>query len=94
MTLDVAFVLDVTGSMGAWLEACKANIRAIAKDILPRIHKQYPGLKLEVRFALLGYRDVGDNPQFEQQDFTTDISQLKAKVSDRSGGAVCSSLVS
>jgi hypothetical protein len=80
MSLDLAFVVDVTGSMGAWLEACKANIRAIAKDIVPRIHKQYPGLQLAVRYALVGYRDVGDNPQFEEQGFTEDVAVLEDKV--------------
>lgn len=80
MSLDIAFVVDATGSMGAWLEAVKANIRAIATGILPRIQQQYPGLQLAVRFALVAYRDVGDNPQFEELGFTEDVALLQQKV--------------
>ncbi len=80
MSLDVAFVVDATGSMGAWLAAVKANIRAIAAGILPRIQQQYPGLQLAVRFALVAYRDVGDSPQFEEMGFTEDTHQLETKV--------------
>jgi hypothetical protein len=40
MTIDIAFILDVTGSMTAWLEACKAQIKYIATEITPRITKQ------------------------------------------------------
>jgi hypothetical protein len=40
MSIDIAFILDVTGSMTAWLEACKANIKFIATEITHRISKQ------------------------------------------------------
>jgi hypothetical protein len=73
--------------MSAWLEAAKANSRAIATSILPRIQQQYPHLALNVRFALLGYRDVGDSPQFETQDFTDDAAVLEAKVRAQGGSS-------
>lgn len=40
MTIDMAFILDVTGSMTAWLEACKAQIKYIATEITPKITKR------------------------------------------------------
>ena len=83
MSLDIAFVVDATGSMSAWLEAVKANIRSIAADVAPRIARQYPELKLALRLALLAYRDVGEaaaGQQFQQLDFTEDAAALQAQV--------------
>lgn len=81
MAIDLAFVIDVTGSMAPWLEACKAQIKAISEGLLPRITQQYPSLGLQLRYALVAYRDVCDGAhQFEVMDFTPDVNALSDKV--------------
>ena len=38
ITVDVAFCMDCTGSMSAWLGAAKGQILFITQEIVPRIH--------------------------------------------------------
>ncbi len=54
-TVEVAFVLDTTGSMGGLIAAAKAKIWAIANQIILGQPKPI------VRMALVAYRDKGDN---------------------------------
>jgi von Willebrand factor type A domain len=72
-TLDLAFVLDVTGSMSAEIEAMKATIDAVSTEIVTT------GVA-RVRFALVAYRDYGDAPPFELVDFTADLAAFRAYV--------------
>ncbi len=52
--LDLAFIVDATGSMGDELEFLKTE----AAHISSRIAASYPGV--DVRFGLIVYRDEGD----------------------------------
>lgn len=52
--LDLAFVVDATGSMSDEINYLKAEIQ----DIAGRVAEQYPDASL--RYALIVYRDVGD----------------------------------
>lgn len=80
MTIDICFMLDITGSMRPWLEACKAQLREIAASIAPRILKEYPSLDITLRYGMVAYRDVCDGSnQFNVLDFT-DADALHAKV--------------
>lgn len=75
-TLDLAFVLDVTGSMGGEIEAMKATIDAVATEIVKTGEAQ-------VRLALVAYRDYGDYgyyPEFQFVDFTSDVETFRAHV--------------
>lgn len=72
-TLDLAFVLDVTGSMSAEIEAMKETIDAVASQIVSANESK-------VRLALVAYRDYGDVPEFEVVDFTTDLELFRAYV--------------
>lgn len=72
-TLDLAFVLDVTGSMAAEIEAMKKTIDAVATEIVRAGESQ-------VRLALVAYRDYGDQPEFQFVDFTSDLSAFRAHV--------------
>ncbi|MEZ4464811.1 MAG: vWA domain-containing protein [bacterium] len=70
--IDVAFVLDATGSMGPWISEARARIKAIAADLgegdpRPRI-----------RFALVRYRDRGDAYLTQKVSFTADIGAMSA----------------
>jgi hypothetical protein len=65
--VEVAFVLDSTGSMGGLIEGAKQKIWAIANSIIAR--KPTP----EVRIGLLSYRDRGDEYVTRRFDLTDDI---------------------
>ncbi|MBM4357862.1 MAG: VWA domain-containing protein [Deltaproteobacteria bacterium] len=62
-TLDVAIVIDTTGSMGDELAYLKSEVKAISEHIAER----YP--KAEQRWALVAYRDVGDEYVVLPSDF-------------------------
>src|SRR5439155_661513 len=66
--LDLAIILDTTGSMGDELEYLKAEIRGISSAIA----KQFPEVKQ--RFALICYRDEGDEYVVRPFDFTDSLS--------------------
>src|SRR2546422_5427869 len=52
--VEVAFVLDTTGSMGGLIDGAKRKIWSIAR----RIGEGRP--RPDLRIALVGYRDLGD----------------------------------
>lgn len=54
--VDLAFVLDTTGSMGSYIRAAQHNI----KTIVARVHKE---LSADVRFGLVSYKDYDRNVQ-------------------------------
>ena len=66
--VDVAFMMDATGSMGSYIEAVKNGINSIVS----KIHKKFKNAK--VRVAFVAYRDYGDGAKhFEILDFTESI---------------------
>lgn len=81
MSVDVCFCLDVTGSMSGWIEACKAQIQAIADGLMPKIEEKCQDITVHVRWSLVAYRDVGDAQQLQELDFTEDSKELVNMVS-------------
>src|SRR5882757_2912236 len=82
-TVEVAFVLDTTGSMGGLIEGAKRKIWSIATAIVDS------NPDAEVRMGLVAYRDIGDDYVTRTFDFTTDIQDLYAKLLElkaRGGG--------
>ena len=74
-SVDVAFVLDCTGSMSSYIAAVKNSIR----EIVDRIQKTNGDLKL--RLAMVAYRDIGDGSErFEVLDFCSSVDTFKAFV--------------
>jgi len=65
--IEVAFVLDTTGSMGGLIQAAKEKIWAIANTLA--ITKPAPHIKL----ALVAYRDRGDAYITKRTDLTDDL---------------------
>jgi len=63
--IDVAFVLDTTGSMSEEIAAVKRTIQKVASDLQER--------NLNVRIALVEYRDKGDA-------FVTRVHQMSSNV--------------
>jgi hypothetical protein len=81
--VEVAFVLDSTGSMGGLIEGAKQKIWSIANSII--VEKPTP----EVRIGLVTYRDRGDEYVTKTFDLTEDIDavykNLKSFVADGGG---------
>jgi hypothetical protein len=67
--VEVAFVLDTTGSMSGLIEGAKQKIWSIANEI---IDVEGDG-QTSVKFALIGYRDRGDAYVTKTYDMTDDI---------------------
>ncbi|WP_227026762.1 vWA domain-containing protein [Corallococcus soli] len=72
--IEVAFVLDTTGSMGGLLEGAKQKIFSIAS----RIAKGKPTPHLKV--ALVAYRDVGDAYVTKRFDLNDDLDAVFAEL--------------
>jgi len=73
--IEVAFVLDTTGSMSGLIEGAKRKIWSIAEKIgdgRPRP---------DLRIALVAYRDVGDQYVTQVFDFTPDMDAVFERLS-------------
>jgi uncharacterized protein YegL len=82
-TVEVAFVLDTTGSMGGLIEGAKRKIWSIATAIVDS------NPDADVRMGLVAYRDIGDDYVTRKIDLTTDIQDLYAHLLElkaRGGG--------
>lgn len=73
-SVEVAFVLDTTGSMSGLIEGAKRKIWSIATAILD----QNPDA--EIRMGLVAYRDIGDDYVTKTFDLTADIQDLYANL--------------
>ena len=76
--LDIALVIDATGSMGDELEFLKVEIR----DIAEAIEHHFPGV--DQRFALVVYRDNGDQYTTRVFDFTGNLDRFQKDLSAQS----------
>jgi hypothetical protein len=70
--MEVCFVLDTTGSMGGLIEGAKLKIWSIANRMVSV--KPAPQLKI----ALIGYRDRGDEYITRKYDLSDDIDTVYA----------------
>lgn len=80
--LDVAFVIDTTGSMGDELSYLKAEFAAIVSAVRDREPT------VDMRFGLVVYRDIGDEYVTRVYDFATATDMLDnlARQAARGGG--------
>jgi len=79
--IQVAFVLDTTGSMAALIEGSKRKIWSIANNL--------KGLEPspEIEFALIGYRDKGDAYVTKTYQMTDDLQDIYGKlIAFKAGG--------
>ncbi|VAV91481.1 FIG01005481: hypothetical protein [hydrothermal vent metagenome] len=67
--VEVAFVLDTTGSMSGLIEGAKQKIWSIANEIID-VNDQG---QTKIRFALIGYRDRQDDYVTKSFDMTDDL---------------------
>jgi hypothetical protein len=73
-TVEVAFVLDTTGSMADLIDGAKKKIWSIADQI------RHTRPDADIRFALVGYRDRGDLYVTDVTDLTDDLHRLYGKL--------------
>ena len=81
--VEVAFVLDTTGSMGGLIEGAKRKIWSIATATVDS------NPDADIRMGLVAYRDIGDEYVTKKFELTTDIQDLYAKLLElkaRGGG--------
>ncbi len=81
--VEVAFVLDTTGSMGPLIEGAKRKIWSIATALVDA------NPDAEIRMGLVVYRDIGDEYVTKTFNLTTDIQDLYANLLElkaRGGG--------
>ncbi len=81
--VDIAFVVDATGSMGDEIEFLKAELG----DVVDKAKRALPGIP--VRLGSVFYRDAGDDYVTRKNDFSTDIAGtvnfIKAQSADGGG---------
>ena len=81
--VEVAFVLDTTGSMGGLIEGAKRKIWSIASAIVDS------NPDADIRMGLIAYRDIGDDYVTKKVELTRDIQDLYANLLElkaRGGG--------
>ena len=80
--LDLALVIDTTGSMGDELAYLQVEVSAIAAQVA----QQYPNVAQ--RLALILYRDTGDVYVVRHFDFTDSLTTFQAEIAaqDAEGG--------
>jgi Mg-chelatase subunit ChlD len=79
-SIDVAFVLDTTGSMDEEIAAVKSTIRKVSSSLEHG--------SLDVRIGMVAYKDRGDEYVTRVYPMTTDLASFERKVADvsASGG--------
>jgi len=70
---DLLFLIDTTGSMWSYIDEVKRQVKSIVQDIKEALLNE-----VEVRIAIVGYRDHGDDPNIESLDFTTSTKAVYA----------------
>lgn len=72
--IEVAFVLDTTGSMAGLIDGAKKKIWSIANSIID------VNPDADIRMALIGFRDIGDEYVVRTHDMSDDIQDLYGKL--------------
>jgi len=91
---NVAFILDVSGSMQDCIENLKANLLDLSGQISTISTEQYGVAEPDISYNVLGYRDLTTNEPEEYKivkmgnDFTSDLDKIKNFFSDEKMQAV------
>ena len=73
---DVAFIVDATGSMGD-------EIRFLQSDLSYIIDHAHSDTKVDLRTAVLFYRDEDDKYLVQGKDFSTDVANTQAFIEEQ-----------
>jgi len=61
--IDIAFVIDVTGSMAPFAHSAGTSITSVLEgpdSIREKLQSQFPDIEFRLRMSLMGYRDIDD----------------------------------
>ncbi|MEM6293241.1 MAG: vWA domain-containing protein [Myxococcota bacterium] len=78
--VDIALVIDATGSMSDELEYLKVELRNIARTV----DRAFP--QVDQRYALVVYRDEGDDYVSRSFDFTTNLRRFEDDLGNQFAG--------
>lgn len=78
--IDIAFMIDATGSMGDEMSYLKAELT----DVINRVKDSLPDHK--IRLAVVFYRDIGDSYVVIKKDFTENIKEVVNYMKKQSAG--------
>jgi hypothetical protein len=70
--IDIAFLMDCTGSMGKYMTEAKTKCEEIVAEVETRIAQGK-----HLRLAFVGYRDFGDVGHIVREDFTRDARTIR-----------------
>jgi hypothetical protein len=93
-TIELAFIMDKTGSMQGWIDAVSEQYISIATDVKRRF-----GTRANVRMAFVGYSDfdVSEYNRTVKLDFTRDLEAFRGYVKGicaDGGGDACEDVFS
>jgi len=75
--LDMLLIIDATSSMKPYIDRVK---KAITNEMVDEINRRFPHSTGNIRYGVLGYRDIGDakqgQRQFEKLPFTPDVEEV------------------
>lgn len=103
MDIDLAFVVDITGSMSPFASSTADTLQCILEgrsSIAVRLKAKFPDIQFRIRAAVMGYRDLDDKATLQFQEsqwakngghFTDDvpvaIQYIRKALASPSGGA-------
>mmetsp|Transcript_18198 Transcript_18198/g.39423 ORF Transcript_18198/g.39423 Transcript_18198/m.39423 type:complete len:1024 (+) Transcript_18198:344-3415(+) len=75
LSIDIAFAVDQTGSMGPFTKCARESVEATIKgprSIARKLQAQFPEINFTLAVAIMGYRDVDDKDnQFEEVSYSS-----------------------
>jgi len=98
--LDLAFIIDTTGSMAPYAQTAAATVKNLltgSESIVAKLNINFPEIEFHLRVGVMGFRDIDDGPkQFSESisnegshffsDTTTSISFVNFILRGTSGG--------
>lgn len=85
-TLEIALLMDCTGSMQSWINKAKETLNEIIDKVVEECKEEG---NLKVRVSFVGYRDIKEKERFRVMPFTEDINAIKEFINNTNadGGA-------
>lgn len=84
LIVEICFVMDCTGSMEKWIQACKQHINGIATGVQKQLKEVFDKNSI-LRMAFVGYRDYKDADRFDWIDFhpVSNLQAVEKKIADQ-----------
>jgi len=81
LSVDLCFVVDLTGSMKPYLKVIQTQILSIAKGIQDFLDDKFGDAAIRIRYGLIGYRDYEEySNDWLRCDFLEELDELETVV--------------